>query len=111
MRFLLRWQRVTPATRADGPQGLAAVLELLDGYEVPAAAWETEVLPARVNEYDPLWLDGLCLSGEIAWGRLAPAGPANGHKSGPSPPTPIPLFRRERRGGLRARPASARAAA
>jgi len=29
-----------------------------------------EVLPARLMDYDPLWLDGLCLSGEIAWGRL-----------------------------------------
>src|SRR5216683_3191661 len=96
MRFLLRWQRVTPATQAEGPQGLAAVLELLDGYEVPAGAWETEVLPARVSEYDPLWLDGLCLSGEIAWGRLSPAGPTSGHKSGPIRTTPIALFRRER---------------
>src|SRR5439155_2899329 len=69
-RFLLRWQRLTPGTRAAGPDGLAAVLELLDGFELPAGAWETDVLPARVGEYDPLWLDGLCLSGEIAWGRL-----------------------------------------
>jgi len=98
MRFLLRWQRVAADTRAEGPQGLAAVLELLDGYEMPAGAWETDVLPARVAEYDPLWLDGLCLSGEIAWGRLSPAGAANGggHKSGPIRTTPIALFRRER---------------
>src|SRR6184192_938386 len=47
MRFLLRWQRVTPDTRAEGPQGLAAVLDLLDGYEVPAGSWESDVLPAR----------------------------------------------------------------
>ncbi|HYK81562.1 MAG TPA: DEAD/DEAH box helicase, partial [Gemmatimonadales bacterium] len=96
MRFLCRWQRVTPGTRAEGPEGLAAVLELLDGYEVAAGAWETDVLPARVAEYDPLWLDGLCLSGEVAWGRLAPVAPANGHKSGPIRTTPIALFRRER---------------
>src|SRR5207253_2226952 len=59
MRFLLRWQRLTPGTRAEGPDGLAAVLELLDGFELPAGAWETDVLPARVGEYDPLWLAGL----------------------------------------------------
>jgi hypothetical protein len=75
MRFLLRWQRATPDARAEGPDGLGAVLELLDGYEVPAGAWEADVLPARLGEYDPLWLDGLCLSGEIAWGRLSPAAP------------------------------------
>ena len=97
MRFLLRWQRAAPDARAEGPEGLAAVLELLDGYEVPAGAWEADVLPARLGEYDPLWLDGLCLSGEIAWGRLSPAAPSNGgHKSGPIRTTPIALFRRER---------------
>src|SRR5438477_459827 len=78
MRFLLEWQRAAPDARAEGPEGLGAVLELLDGYEAPAAAWEADVLPARLGDYDPLWLDGLCLSGEIAWGRLTPAAPANG---------------------------------
>src|SRR5881398_528696 len=96
MRFLFRWQRVAPDARAEGPEGLGAVLELLDGYEVPAGAWEADVLPARLGEYDPLWLDGLCLSGEIAWGRLSPAASSNGHKSGPIRTTPIALFRRER---------------
>src|SRR5438552_2811558 len=100
MRFLLRWQRLTPGTRAAGPDGLAAVLELLDGFELPAGAWETDVLPARVGEYDPLWLDGLCLSGEIAWGRLNQTRNAEGgtrnRKSGPIRTTPVALFRRER---------------
>ncbi len=96
MRFLCRWQRVTADTRAEGPDGLAAVLDLLDGYEIAAGAWETDVLPARLAEYDPLWLDGLCLSGEIAWGRLSPAAPANGHRTGPIRTTPVALFRRER---------------
>ena len=97
MRFLLRWQRAAPDARAEGPEGLAAVLELLDGFEVPAGAWEADVLPARLADYDPLWLDGLCLSGEIAWGRLAPVGPSNGgHKSGPIRTTPVALFRRDR---------------
>ncbi|HXL05972.1 MAG TPA: hypothetical protein VN964_03535, partial [Gemmatimonadales bacterium] len=79
---------------------LAAVLELLDGFEAPAGAWETDVLPARVGEYDPLWLDGLCLSGEIAWGRLNQTRNAEGgtrnRKSGPIRTTPVALFRRER---------------
>jgi ATP-dependent Lhr-like helicase len=86
MRFLFRWQRLTDETRAEGPEGLTAVLDLLDGFELPAGAWESDVLPARVADYDPLWLDGLCLSGEIGWGRLSPAAPPAGngaHKTGP----------------------------
>ena len=98
MRFLFRWQRLTEESRAEGPEGLAAVLDILDGFELPAGAWESDVLPARVVDYDPLWLDGLCLSGEIAWGRLSPAAPTGngGHKSGPIRTTPLALFRRER---------------
>jgi len=100
MRFLLRWQRVAEDARAEGPEGLAAVLELLDGFELPAGAWETDVLPARMREYDPLWLDGLCLSGEVAWGRLSATRNAEGatrnRKAGPIRTTPVALFRRER---------------
>ncbi|HTI06656.1 MAG TPA: DEAD/DEAH box helicase [Gemmatimonadales bacterium] len=94
LRFLFKWQRVATGSRAEGPEGLAAVLDLLDGYELAAGAWESEVLPARMTDYDPLWLDGLCLSGEIAWGRLTVD--TKNRKSGPVRGTPIALFRRER---------------
>jgi ATP-dependent Lhr-like helicase len=100
LRFLLRWQRVEVDARAQGPEGLAAVLDLLDGYEIAAGAWESDILPARVADYDPLWLDGLCLSGEIAWGRLGGVRNAErgmrSRKAGPIRTTPIALFRRER---------------
>jgi ATP-dependent Lhr-like helicase len=100
LRFLFKWQRLAGGSRAEGPEGLAAVLDLLDGYELAAGAWESDVLPARLTDYDPLWLDGLCLSGEIAWGRLtairnAEVGMRN-RKVGPVKSTPIALFRRER---------------
>jgi ATP-dependent Lhr-like helicase len=97
MRFLFRWQRLVPETHAVGPAGLAAVLEQLDGWELPAAGWESDVLPARLEEYDPLWLDAYCLSGEFAWSRLSGPPPAagNGHRAGPIRTTPIALFRRE----------------
>ena len=100
LRFLFKWQRLATGSRAEGPEGLAAVLDLLDGYELAAGAWESEVLPARLTDYDPLWLDGLCLSGEIAWGRLTATrsgevGTRN-RKVGPVRSTPIALFRRER---------------
>jgi len=100
LRFLFKWQRVATGSRGEGPEGLAAVLDLLDGYELAAGAWESEVLPARLTDYDPLWLDGLCLSGEIAWGRLtairnAEVGTRH-RKIGPVRSTPIALFRRDR---------------
>jgi len=99
MRFLFRWHRLSADTRAEGHDGLAAVIDILDGFELAAGAWESEVLPARVADYDPLWLDALCLSGEVAWGRLSqpPAATGgSGHKSGPIRTTPLALFRRER---------------
>ncbi len=100
LRFLLRWQRVTEGTRAEGPEGLAAVLDLLDGFEIAAGAWETEVLPARVKDFDPLWLDALCLSGQVAWGRLSQLRIADfglrSRRAGPIRTTPVALFRRER---------------
>src|SRR5436309_1986636 len=100
LRFLYKWQGLATGSRAEGREGLAAVLDVLDGYELAAGAWESEVLPARLTDYDPLWLDGLCLSGEIAWGRLtairnAEVGMRN-RKVGPVKSTPIALFRCER---------------
>ena len=53
MRFLFAWQRVDPEHRVGGLEGLAAVVAQLDGFEVPAAAWESDVLAARCEEYDP----------------------------------------------------------
>ncbi len=94
LRFLFKWQRLATGSRAEGPEGLAAVVDVLDGYELAAGAWESEVLPARLTDYDPLWLDGLCLSGEIAWGRLTVE--TRNRKTGPVRGTPIALFRRER---------------
>jgi ATP-dependent Lhr-like helicase len=99
MRFLLRWQHMARGSQLHGVDGLFHILKQLQGYEIPAAAWESTVLPKRVVDYDPELLDRLCLSGEIAWGRLSP------HKAfDPESPTkrvrptrsaPIAIFRRE----------------
>lgn len=67
--FLLRWNHLHPETRLEGPQGLQAVLSQLQGYEVPARLWESEILPARMVKYNPQWLDALCHSGDVLWGR------------------------------------------
>src|ERR1051326_3792834 len=75
-RFLLAWQRVGAGRCVEGPEGLQSILEQLDGCELPLAAWESAVLAARVSEYDPEWLDRLCFSGGVGWGRLsAPQNP------------------------------------
>jgi ATP-dependent Lhr-like helicase len=93
MRFLFAWQRVDPEHRAAGLEGLAAVIAQLDGLELPAAAWESDVLSTRVVEYDPMLLDTLCAMGRVAWGRMA--GQRGGGAAGPIRSTPIALFLRE----------------
>jgi ATP-dependent Lhr-like helicase len=93
-RFLLVWQRVDPEHRAEGPDGLNAVLEQLDGYELPAAAWEPEVLALRVKDYTPQWLDHLCFSGRIGWGRLSPPQNQTGKPFNPVRSSPVSIFSR-----------------
>jgi ATP-dependent Lhr-like helicase len=105
LRFLADWQRVTEKTRMEGADALAAVLGQLEGFEAAAGAWETEILPARIAEYDPGWLDDHCLAGRVAWTRLRQrtAGPPSGERgpspSGPVRTTPITLLAR-RHGAL-----------
>jgi ATP-dependent Lhr-like helicase len=71
VRFLSEWQRVLPAARMQGSDALAAILAQLEGYEAPAGGWETEIIPARITEYDPEWLDEHCRAGRFMWTRLA----------------------------------------
>jgi ATP-dependent Lhr-like helicase len=73
LRFLFAWQHVTDETRLEGPDSVTATVALLEGFEAPAGAWETELLPARIGEYEPAWLDDQCLAGRVAWARLTPA--------------------------------------
>ncbi len=72
VRFLYRWQHVAPASRLHGIDGTLHVIKQLEGYEIPAAAWEASILPARVARYKREYLDQLCYSGEVMWGRLSP---------------------------------------
>ncbi|NQZ98572.1 MAG: hypothetical protein HRU01_18880, partial [Myxococcales bacterium] len=70
MRFLLRWQHVAPGTQREGRRGVLSAIEQLQGVEIAAGAWEESVLAARVASYRPEWLDALCLSGDVVWGRV-----------------------------------------
>ncbi len=71
MRFVLQWQHVAPGTQRQGRAGVLAVVDQLQGFELPAGAWEESVLAARVENYQSRWLEDLCMSGELVWGRLS----------------------------------------
>ncbi len=92
LRFLLEWQGVTREAPASGPQSLAKVLEQLEGYELPAIAWEADVLPARLDDYEPAWLDSLCLAGRVLWARLETP---RATTAGPVRATPMALLQRK----------------
>ena len=72
LRWLLGWQHVAPQTQLTGEEGLLDVLHTLEGFEAPAVEWERTIFPARLANYDPRWLDQLCLSGAVGWGRISP---------------------------------------
>ncbi len=95
VRFLLSWQRVDPEGHAEGADSLAALVAQLEGFEAAAASWEGEILPARMKEYDPSWLDALSLAGRFVWGRALPPD-GSSRKTGPVRSTPIALLGRQR---------------
>ncbi len=50
-----------------GIEAVRGALEPLMGAVAPADLWETELLPARVDGYDPSWLDTLMMETELVW--------------------------------------------
>jgi ATP-dependent Lhr-like helicase len=100
MRWLLRWQHVAPGSQVLGERGTLEVLRQLQGFEIPASAWERQILGQRVANYDPKFLDQLSLTGAVGWGRLSPH-PAILEESGggrrvvPTSVAPITFFVRE----------------
>ena len=102
VRFLLRWQHAHPGSQLHGVRGVREVIAQLQGVPVAAAAWERDVLPARVSRYEPAWLDELCASGEVAWGRFVP--PAPDAPSAPAKAGPAAVRERAARAPTRAAP-------
>jgi ATP-dependent Lhr-like helicase len=101
MRWLLRWQHVSPGSQARAEHGTLQVLRQLQGFEIPASAWERHVLARRISNYDPALLDQLCLTGAVGWGRLSPH-PAmledsagSGRRVVPTSVAPITFFVRD----------------
>ena len=101
MRWLLRWQHVTPETRLLGERGTLEALQQLQGFEAPANAWEQQILVRRIANYDPNVLDRLCLTGAVGWGRLSPHPATSGEHNGairrvvPTSVAPLTFFIRE----------------
>ncbi len=105
-RFLSAWQHLAHGTQLHGVDGTLHVLRQLQGLEFPASAWEAQVLPARVARYHRDYLDKLCASGEVMWGRLSPhpafdqpAG-ARSRRVRPTRVAPVSLFLRQDAGWL-----------
>ena len=100
MRWLFRWQHVAPGSQVRDEHGVLEVLRQLQGFEVPASAWERQVLDRRISNYDPKFLDQLCLTGAVGWGRLSPH-PAmledstSGRRVVPTSVAPITFFVRD----------------
>jgi ATP-dependent helicase Lhr and Lhr-like helicase len=101
MRWLLRWQHVAAGAQVQGERATLEVLRQLQGFEIPANAWERQVLGRRIANYDPKWLDQLCITGAVGWGRLSPhpatlEDSANGRRRViPTSVAPITFFVRE----------------
>jgi ATP-dependent helicase Lhr and Lhr-like helicase len=81
-RFLAGHHGLLPETRKSGANGLFDVITMLQGTDAPTVAWERDLLPARISAYQPQWLDELCLTGDVGWGRLYPT-PLNLDRSRP----------------------------
>jgi len=102
MRFLFQWQHISPGSRLHGEAGLLVIIAQLAGFEAAASAWEPHVLRMRLAKYEPEWLDRLCLSGAVSWGRLSPhprlaqeSAGTPGRRIVPTAVAPISVFPRE----------------
>lgn len=97
LRFLFRWQRVGASAQVEGAQSLDTIISQLEGFGAAAGAWESEILPARIKDYQPSWLDARCLAGQATWMRLGPRGSRAGAGDGRAAPvrtSPIILLPR-----------------
>src|SRR5204863_2443446 len=75
--------------------------EQLQGAPLPASILETEILPARIDVYDPADRDAVAAVGEVVWAGVEPLGERDGrvalyladHLSRLLPPAEAPLKR------------------
>jgi ATP-dependent helicase Lhr and Lhr-like helicase len=100
LRYLFGRHRLTKRSRSGGRAGLREAIAALQGFEIAAAAWESEILAPRVAGYLPDWLDELCLAGDVAWARLSPRRSSSAVLGSTSRATPISLVLRRELGWL-----------
>ncbi|MBX9671476.1 MAG: DEAD/DEAH box helicase [Candidatus Obscuribacterales bacterium] len=72
MTWLFLWQHVSPSTQLVSEHGTLEILKQLQGFEVAASGWESQVLGRRIKNYRDSYLDNLCLTGQVGWARLSP---------------------------------------
>lgn len=71
MRFLFDWQHLSSSSQGRGNAVLPSILGQFEGFPAAASAWDSDLLPARIKDYSPSWLDELCRSGKWVWTRLS----------------------------------------
>jgi ATP-dependent helicase Lhr and Lhr-like helicase len=95
-RFLQAWQHVAPGSQLHGADGTFQIIRQLQGYEIPAVAWESDILSRRITKYNPDFLDELCFAGEVMWARVSPhPAVADNRRVRPTRIAPVTLFLRE----------------
>jgi len=75
-RFVVSWHGIGSGRR--GLEALLDTIEQLQGAAIPASMLDTEVLPVRVEDYEPRMLDELMAAGEVAWVGIEPLGDRDG---------------------------------
>src|SRR5262245_54509172 len=75
-RFGTTWQGIVK--RRQGADALLDAIEQLQGSPLPASILETEILPARIDVYDPADLDAVTAAGEVIWVGVEALGERDG---------------------------------
>src|SRR4030095_16035494 len=64
--------------RRGGADAVLDAIEQLQGAPLPASVLETDILPARLDVYDPADLDAVTAAGEVVWVGVEPLGERDG---------------------------------
>jgi len=94
LNFLFRFHGLTKGEGLGSSRDLLEVFNQLQGFEAACSEWESEILPSRIENFDPLKLDELCYQGILSWGRIRPP-KSNTSKGGMHRAVPISFFLRE----------------
>ncbi|MEO8260527.1 MAG: DEAD/DEAH box helicase, partial [Acidobacteriota bacterium] len=75
-RLTTAWQGLIKRRR--GGDGLLDAIEQLQGAPLPASLLESDILPARLDGYDPADLDAVAAAGEVVWVGVESLGDRDG---------------------------------